>query len=129
MDLVIRGATIFDGAREERRERTDVIVENGTIVAVGADLEAPPGVTVVDSGGLGLMPGIIDTHTHYDAQITWDPCLTPSPTLGVTTAVIGNCGFSIAPCRDRDRDLVMRNLTQVEGMAIDVLRSFIECDF
>lgn len=129
MDLVIRGATVFDGTREERRERTDVIVENGTIVAVGANLEAPSGVTVVDSGGLGLMPGIIDTHTHYDAQVTWDPCLTPSPTLGVTTAIIGNCGFSIAPCRDRDRDLVMRNLTQVEGMALDVLRSGIEWDF
>src|SRR5438067_369362 len=75
------------------------------------------------------MPGIIDNHTHYDAQITWDPWVSPSPALGVTTAVIGNCGFTIAPCRPRDRDRVMRNLTQVEGMAIDALRAGIRWDF
>ncbi len=68
------------------------------------------------------MPGIIDSHTHFDAQITWDPYVRPSPALGVTTAVIGNCGFTIAPCRPADRELTMRNLTQVEGMSLDVLR-------
>ena len=77
----------------------------------------------VDADGLALMPGIIDNHTHYDAQITWDPPLSPSPALGVTTAVIGNCGFTIAPCRPADRELMMRNLTQVEGMSLDVLRA------
>ena len=75
------------------------------------------------------MPGIIDNHTHYDAQITWDPSLAPSPALGVTTAIIGNCGFTIAPCRPADRELVMRNLTQVEGMSLEVLRSGIRWDF
>ena len=69
----------------------------------------------IDADGLALMPGIIDSHTHFDAQITWDPTLSPSPALGVTTAVIGNCGFTIAPCRPADRELTMRNLTQVEG--------------
>ena len=59
----------------------------------------------VDADGLALMPGIIDSHTHFDAQITWDPTLSPSPALGVTTAVIGNCGFTIAPCRPADREL------------------------
>ena len=72
---------------------------------------------------MALMPGIIDNHTHYDAQLTWDPLASPSPALGVTTAVIGNCGFTIAPCRPADRDLILKNLTQVEGMSIDVLRA------
>ncbi len=75
------------------------------------------------------MPGIIDSHTHFDAQITWDPYVRPSPALGVTTAVIGNCGFTIAPCRPADRDITMRNLTQVEGMSLDVLRQGIAWGF
>jgi N-acyl-D-aspartate/D-glutamate deacylase len=75
------------------------------------------------------MPGIIDSHTHFDAQITWDATLSPSPALGVTTAVIGNCGFTIAPCRPADRELTMRNLTQVEGMSIDALRAGIDWGF
>jgi N-acyl-D-aspartate/D-glutamate deacylase len=75
------------------------------------------------------MPGIIDNHTHYDAQLTWDPSAAPSPALGVTTAIIGNCGFTIAPCRESDRERIMRNLTQVEGMALDVLREGIRWEF
>jgi N-acyl-D-aspartate/D-glutamate deacylase len=75
------------------------------------------------------MPGIIDNHTHYDAQITWDPRLSPSAELGVTTCVIGNCGFTIAPCRPRDRRRVMRNLTQVEGMSLEALERGIRWDF
>jgi N-acyl-D-aspartate/D-glutamate deacylase len=75
------------------------------------------------------MPGIIDNHTHYDAQLTWDPWASPSSALGVTTAIIGNCGFTIAPCRLGDRELVMRNLTQVEGMSLAVLRAGVRWDF
>ena len=75
------------------------------------------------------MPGIIDNHTHYDAQLTWDPLVTSSTAQGVTTAIIGNCGFTIAPCRPTGRDLIMRNLTQVEGMSIEVLRSGIAWEF
>jgi len=75
------------------------------------------------------MPGIIDNHTHYDAQITWDPQVSPSPSLGVTTAIIGNCGFTIAPCKPADRELVMKNLTQVEGMSLEVLRQGIRWEF
>jgi len=129
MNFVIRDSTLFDGTGAERRETTDVFVEGGTIKGVGSNLTASDDAVEVDADGLGLMPGIIDSHTHYDAQITWDPFLTPSPSLGVTTAVIGNCGFTIAPCRGRDRDLVMRNLTQVEGMSLDVLREGIDWDF
>jgi N-acyl-D-amino-acid deacylase len=129
MSLVIRNATVFDGTGRERRAATDVAVEDGIIAAVGPELAVAPDAAVVDADGLALMPGIVDSHTHYDAQVTWDPGLTPSPSLGVTTAVIGNCGFTIAPCRADDRDLVMRNLTQVEGMTLGVLRRGIVWDF
>lgn len=129
MSFVIRNAEVFDGSAEARRSACDVLVEDGSIAAVGPKLAAPAEAETIEAGGLGLMPGIIDTHTHYDAQVTWDPGLTPSPSLGVTTAVIGNCGFTIAPCKAPDRELVMRNLTQVEGMSLEVLQSGIDWDF
>ena len=129
MDMVIRGTTVFDGNGGARQEGCDVAVADGRIAALGPGLAVPPDAEVVDANGLALMPGIIDSHTHYDAQITWDPCLTPSPALGVSTAVIGNCGFTIAPCREADRDLVMRNLTQVEGMSLDALERGIDWSF
>jgi N-acyl-D-amino-acid deacylase len=124
-DLVIRGALLLDGLGS-LPWRGDLAVKDGRISEIGNSLS---GKEVLDAGGLALMPGIIDNHTHYDAQITWDPSLSPSPSLGVTTAIIGNCGFTIAPCRARDRELVMRNLTQVEGMSLDVLRSGVRWDF
>ena len=96
--------------------------------SIGIDLRADA-AQVVDAQGLSLMPGIIDGHTHYDAQITWDPFVRPSPALGVTTTVIGNCGFTIAPCKPHDRETTMRNLTQVEGMSLDVLRQSIDWGF
>ncbi len=128
MDLIIRDALVFDGLGNPGGVVSDVAVADGRIAAIGPGL-ATNGGDEIDASGLALMPGIIDTHTHYDAQITWDSGLNPSPALGVTTAVIGNCGFTIAPCRAVDRDLIMRNLTQVEGMSIDVLRSGINWDF
>jgi N-acyl-D-aspartate/D-glutamate deacylase len=75
----------------------------------------------LDAGGLALMPGIVDVHTHYDAQATWDPTLSPSPSLGVTTAVLGNCGFGIAPCPAPMRETMVRNLSVVEGMDLEAL--------
>jgi len=128
MDLIIKNATVFDGAGGPAAVGADVGVEGGRIKAVGDGLAAN-GAEIVDAGGLALMPGIIDSHTHYDAQITWDPTLDPSPAHGVTTTIIGNCGFTIAPCQPEDRDLTMRNLTQVEGMSIDALRAGIDWDF
>jgi len=124
-DLVIRNASILDGLGGEPYV-ADLAVREGRIAEIGKGLD---GREAVDADGLDLMPGIIDNHTHYDAQITWDPALSPSPSLGVTTAVIGNCGFTIAPCRPADRDLVMKNLTQVEGMSLEVLRQGIRWDF
>lgn len=125
-DLIIRNARVHDGLGNPAVQ-ADVAVADGRIAAVGKDLGAAR--ESVDANGLALMPGIIDTHTHYDAQITWDPMLNPSPRMGVTTAILGNCGFTIAPCRPADRDLVMRNLTHVEGMSLAALREGIRWDF
>ena len=126
-DLLIRGATLIDGSGAGPFTG-DLAVRGGRIRAIGATLEVDA-QRVIDASGLALMPGIIDSHTHFDAQITWDPTVRPSPALGVTTAVIGNCGFTIAPCRPADRELTMRNLTQVEGMSLDVLREGIRWNF
>ena len=125
-DLVIRGAALLDGLGGAARV-ADLAVRDGRIAALGRDLGAARETVAAD--GLALMPGIIDNHTHFDAQITWDPGLSPSPALGVTTAVIGNCGFTIAPCRPEGRERVIRNLTQVEGMSLEALRAGIRWDF
>src|SRR4051794_20554755 len=125
-DLVIRGATVVDGLGRDP-VRADVAVKDGRIAAIGN--LGKDAAAVVDAGGLTLMPGIIDLHTHYDAQVTWDATLSPSPSLGVTTAVMGNCGFGIVPAPADARDLVIRNLSVVEGMDLDALRSGIKWDF
>lgn len=128
MNFVIRNAAVYDGSGADAHPDTDVHIRNGSIVAVGTNLDAGD-ADIIDAQGLALMPGIIDSHTHFDAQITWDSGVRPSPALGVTTVVMGNCGFTIAPCKERDRDLVMKNLTQVEGMSLDALRDGIDWSF
>ncbi|MFO1059093.1 MAG: amidohydrolase family protein [Dongiaceae bacterium] len=125
-DLVIRDALIVDGTRAPAR-RGALAVSGGRIVALGEDVGR--GREEIAADGLVLMPGIVDSHTHFDAQVTWDPGVAPSPAHGVTTVVIGNCGFTIAPCRPADRELVMRNLTHVEGMSLEVLRRGIRWEF
>lgn len=119
-DFIIRNALILDGSGA-KPFHADLAVKDGLIAAIGKD--AAPARETIDADGLALMPGIIDNHTHYDAQITWDASASPSPALGVTTAIIGNCGFTIAPCREADRDLILKNLTQVEGMSLEVLKA------
>src|SRR5258706_441367 len=125
-DLVIRNALLLDGLGSAPAIG-DLAVADGKISGIGKDLGSSK--QTIDADGLALMPGIIDNHTHYDAQLTWDPLATPSPALGVTTAIIGNCGFTIAPCRPADRELILRNLTQVEGMALEVLQAGTRWDF
>ena len=125
-DLVIDNARIIDGLGAPPLEG-GVAVADGRIAAVGRNLGAAR--QTVDAQGLVLAPGIVDIHTHYDAQLTWDPFATPSTALGVTTVVIGNCGFTIAPCRPQHRDVIMRNLTHVEGMSLDAMRAGIQWDF
>ena len=128
MKTIIKNTVLYDGSGSPPKEGSDVLITDGVISEIGIDLGSK-GSATIDAEGLALMPGIIDTHTHYDAQITWDPLLDPSSSLGVTTAVIGNCGFTIAPCRKEDRDLIMRNLTQVEGMSLAALRAGIDWSF
>ena len=125
-DLVIANAHIIDGEGTPAIEG-DLAVTDGRIAAIGRDLG--PSRQRVDAEGRVLAPGIIDLHTHFDAQLTWDPRATPSNRLGVTTVVIGNCGFTIAPCKPEDRDRTLRNLTHVEGMSLDALRSGVDWDF
>src|SRR4030095_1955566 len=119
-DLVIRNALLLDGLGSASA-RGDLGISSGKILEIGKAKEQYR--ETVEADGLALMPGIIDNHTQHDAQLTWDRLASPSPALGVTTVVIGNCGFTIAPCRPTDRELIMRNLTQVEGMALEVLRA------
>jgi N-acyl-D-amino-acid deacylase len=131
LDILIRGAQVFDGLGNPGLN-IDVGIQGDKVVALGT--KASPQLSLaaketIDAQGLALMPGIVDNHTHYDAQITWDSACSPSPQMGVTTAVIGNCGFTIAPCRPEHRDVIMRNLTQVEGMSIDVLRAGVDWQF
>ena len=93
-DLLIKNAKIYDGTGADLMEG-NIWVEDGKVAGFGADM--PEAREVVDADGLALMPGFVDLHTHYDAQVTWDPTCSPSPSLGVTTCVMGNCGFGIVP--------------------------------
>jgi N-acyl-D-aspartate/D-glutamate deacylase len=121
-DLLIRGATVYDGTGKPGRI-ADVAVKDGRIAVPG------PAKETLDAGGLALMPGIVDVHTHYDAQVTWDAKLSPSPALGVTTAILGNCGFGIAPCPKELRETVLKNLSVVEGMDVNALLTGTRWDF
>ena len=125
-DLVIKGARIADGLGSPM-VLGDVAVSNGRITQVGT-VEGNA-KNIVKADGLVLAPGIVDVHTHYDAQLTWDCNATPSPALGVSTVVVGNCGFSIAPCPAECRDLISRNLAEVEGMSLKALRSGTQWEF
>jgi N-acyl-D-amino-acid deacylase len=130
MDLLLRNARLLDGTGAPARP-ADVSVADGRIAAI----RAPGGLTpdanteVVDLDGLVLAPGFIDVHTHYDAQVLWDGDLTPSCWHGVTTVIMGNCGFGVAPTHPEHRDLIVRLLENVEGMSMDALNAGIDWCF
>src|SRR4029453_4709968 len=125
-DLVIRGGTLVDGTGAPAR-RGDLAVSGGRIAEVGA--VSGRGAREVDAGGLVVAPGFIDPHTHYDAQLTWDPAASCTSWHGVTTIVTGNCGFTLAPCRPEDRLTVMKMLEYVEGMSLDAMQKGIRWEF
>jgi N-acyl-D-aspartate/D-glutamate deacylase len=129
MGTVLRGAKIVDGTGAPATSG-DVVVEGDRIAAVTGAGDAPTaGHEIVDLDGLVLSPGFVDIHTHYDAQVTWDPDLTPSCWHGVTSVVMGNCGFGIAPTRPDDRGVIARTLENVEGMSVEALTEGIEWSF
>ncbi len=117
-DVKIAGARIVDGTGAPGFVG-DVGVRDGRIVAMG---HAPDVAReTVNADGLVLAPGFVDIHTHYDVQVLWDPMMTISPWHGVTTVVVGSCGFGVAPTRPADRDLILRTLERVEAMSYDAL--------
>jgi N-acyl-D-amino-acid deacylase len=116
-EIVVRGGTVIDGTGAPAR-RADVAVAAGRVVAVGDGLS---GDRELDASGQVVSPGFIDIHTHYDAQVFWDPWLTPSAFHGVTTVVAGNCGFSIAPIKASGVSILARTLQHVEDMSYDTL--------
>jgi len=125
-ERVIRGAQLIDGTGMEPIH-ADLAVSAGRIAAIGKNLG--PGHQEIAADGLVLAPGIIDSHTHYDAQLTWDSSADPSPALGVSSVLIGNCGFTIAPCRVRDRRRTMANLVKVEGMSMAAMEAGVRWNF
>jgi N-acyl-D-aspartate/D-glutamate deacylase len=124
-DLIVKGGIVVDGTGRPSRG-ADVRVRNGVIAEIGPDLR---GDEVLDAGGCIVAPGFFDVHTHYDAQVFWDPMLTSSCHHGVTSVVAGNCGFSLAPSRDAHRDLITRTLQAVEDMSLETLEAGVDWAF
>jgi N-acyl-D-aspartate/D-glutamate deacylase len=119
-DLKITGGTIVDGTGKPGYAG-DVGIKDGKVVALGK--AEGPATTTIDAAGKVVSPGFVDVHTHYDAQILWDRMLSISPWHGVTTTVIGNCGFGVAPTHAAHRKMIMQTLEKVEGMSLEALEA------
>src|SRR5262245_66448202 len=111
-DIVVRGGTVVDGSGAPGRA-ADVAIADGKIAEIGAGLR---GDRELDASDCVVAPGFIDIHTHYDAQVFWDPGLRPSSYHGVTTVAAGNCGFAIAPTRPEHHTVIVHTLDNVEAM-------------
>jgi N-acyl-D-aspartate/D-glutamate deacylase len=117
-DLVIRGGTVIDGTGAAR-VTADVAVDGGVIVEIGSDVGAAR--RTIDADGLLVTPGFVDVHTHYDAQVAWDPYVTPTSWHGVTTAIMGNCGVGFAPVKAEHREWLISLMEGVEDIPAAVL--------
>jgi len=122
-DLIIRNGTVIDGSGLPRF-RADVGVAGGKIAAIGRIRDQAR--EVIDADGQIVAPGFIDAHTHMDAQVFWDPIGTSSCWHGITSVVMGNCGFSLAPCGEKDKLLVMRNLERAEDISPEAMQAGIK---
>ena len=122
-DLLIKNGTVIDGSGMPR-VRADVGIVNGKIAAIGKIRESAK--QVLDAEGHVVAPGFIDAHTHMDAQVFWDPLGTCSCWHGITSVVMGNCGFSLAPCSEKDKLLVMRNLERAEDISPEAMEAGIK---
>jgi N-acyl-D-amino-acid deacylase len=117
-DLLIKNGTVVDGTGAKPR-RADVAIAAGKVAEIGKVVEGAK--KVIDASDLIVAPGFVDPHTHYDAQICWDPYITSSSWHGVTTVVMGNCGVGIAPCKPGAREIAAWDLVNVEAIPFDVL--------
>ncbi len=125
-DLLIKNGTVVDGTGTPRY-RADVAVSEGKIAKIGKVIDGAR--KTIDAGDLIVAPGFIDPHTHYDAQICWDPLVTCSSWHGVTTVIMGNCGVGLAPCKPAERDVATWNLVHVEAIPYDVLNRGLTWDW
>lgn len=126
-DTVIKNGVIVDGLRNPR-VRSDVGIKDGIITNIGA-LDANEAHCVLDAEGLIVAPGFIDLHTHYDSQLFWDPYCSPSGWHGVTTVVIGNCGYGFSPCRVEDRDNTMLMVSRTESVPLLAMKTGMPWDW
>jgi N-acyl-D-aspartate/D-glutamate deacylase len=121
LDLVVTGGTVVDGTGAPART-ADVAIADGRVVEVG-QIDASAAREHIDADGLLVTPGFVDIHTHYDAQLHWDPTASPASWHGVTTLMTGNCGFTLAPSKPDDVEWLLLMLSRVEGMSADALRA------
>jgi len=126
-DLVIKGGTVIDGLQTPRY-KADLGITDGRITQIGR-VDASDGRTVIDAAGKFVVPGFVDLHTHYDSQLFWDPWCTMSGWHGVTSVVIGNCGFGFAPCKPEDRERAMLSLARNEAVPLKTMQAGMPWDW